>query len=213
MSLLKFLTAGRSFVGGNGDGSRYRLPCRRALPKFAAKPNPFRATSVPETARATEHTEASHGFFPFAAEEQQPELAPIQPQAAEPAAVTETESPAAVGSAANVAAPSAPTPAAEAQPVSRIATRMARLMEWWRSGGRSARPAIPRFGRPAVQGELRLESVRVVRNDLSDSDLEVVKAKPAAKRAGATASGSAAAPAMEGRWSRVSARFFGAGGT
>ena len=36
---------------------------------------------------------------------------------------------------------------------------------------------IPRFGKPAVQTELSLDRVRVVRNSLEDSDLEVVSAE------------------------------------
>ncbi len=41
----------------------------------------------------------------------------------------------------------------------------------------SIRPARP----PGVQGELSLEKVKVVRNDLSDSDLELVAASKEAK--------------------------------
>ena len=33
--------------------------------------------------------------------------------------------------------------------------------------------------RPMVQGELSMDTVRVVRNDLSEADLEIVPAKPA----------------------------------
>lgn len=50
-----------------------------------------------------------------------------------------------------------------------------------RSQTESARRVIPQLGRTAVQGELSLDKVQVVRNDLSDSDLEVVRAKPPAK--------------------------------
>ena len=42
---------------------------------------------------------------------------------------------------------------------------------------RRTKPAIPEFTRPAVQGELSLDAVRVVRNDLSDADLEIVPAR------------------------------------
>jgi hypothetical protein len=42
----------------------------------------------------------------------------------------------------------------------------------WRRG--EAKPVFPRLGKPAVQTELSLENVRVVRNDLEESDLEVV---------------------------------------
>lgn len=48
---------------------------------------------------------------------------------------------------------------------------------------KAARGAIPRFNGAPVQGELSLDSIKVVRNDLSDADLEVVtrKAAPAQK--------------------------------
>jgi len=40
------------------------------------------------------------------------------------------------------------------------------------------RAVIPRFGKPAaVQGELSLDNVKVVRNDLEESDLEIVMAQ------------------------------------
>lgn len=43
--------------------------------------------------------------------------------------------------------------------------------------GKPAKPAIPRFCKSPVQGELSLDRVKVVRNDLSDADLEVVTAR------------------------------------
>lgn len=70
--------------------------------------------------------------------------------------------------------------------------------------------------RADAKGQLSLEFVKVVRNDLSDSDLELVPAKPllasAPKRSTVVTS-----PAMEtvepepSRWSRFTARIFGAG--
>jgi hypothetical protein len=38
-------------------------------------------------------------------------------------------------------------------------------------------PVFPRYGKPAVQTELSLDKVTVVRNDLEESDLEIVTAK------------------------------------
>jgi hypothetical protein len=56
-----------------------------------------------------------------------------------------------------------------------------RLMgKFARVSSKEKKPAIPQFNKPAVQGELSLERVKVVRNDLSDTDLEVVPAKAAA---------------------------------
>ena len=40
--------------------------------------------------------------------------------------------------------------------------------------GQAMLPAIPRFGKPRVQGELSLDKVKVVRGDLTHADLEVV---------------------------------------
>src|SRR5215470_1212598 len=52
-----------------------------------------------------------------------------------------------------------------------------------------ARTAIPRLNGVPVQGELSLDNIKVVRNDLSDADLEVVtrKAAPADRNVGVTA--------------------------
>ena len=44
---------------------------------------------------------------------------------------------------------------------------------------KAAKPAIPRFTKPPVQGELSLDKIKVVRNDLSDADLEVVAGQSA----------------------------------
>ena len=49
----------------------------------------------------------------------------------------------------------------------------------WR---RKTKASVPRFDKAPVQTELSLDQVKVVRNDLTDSDLEVVPvARPAAK--------------------------------
>jgi len=74
--------------------------------------------------------------------------------------------------------------------------------------GKAAKPAIPRFPKLPVQGELSLDRVKVVRNDLSDADLEVVPARrnPApGALAGKTAAGVART------WGRVTSRLFPAG--
>jgi hypothetical protein len=82
------------------------------------------------------------------------------------------------------------------------------------------KPAIPVFSKPAVQGELSLDRVKVMRNDLSDADLEVVPVKPsmaaavAAVVARAEPALAAALPepevASEQEWQKVSLQVFGA---
>jgi len=59
-----------------------------------------------------------------------------------------------------------------------------------RPSRKASKPAISRFSKPPVQGELSLDRVKVVRNDLSDADLEVIPARsklasaaPAAEKA------------------------------
>jgi len=47
----------------------------------------------------------------------------------------------------------------------------------WLGRSRNGKKAIPQFVRPPVQGELSLDLIKVVRNDLSDTDLEIVRAQ------------------------------------
>ncbi len=62
---------------------------------------------------------------------------------------------------------------------------------------------------PAVQSELSLEAVKVVRNDLSDADLELV---PLLKRTASFAPRVQPRPhAITRMWERLTARLFGAG--
>ncbi len=67
--------------------------------------------------------------------------------------------------------------------------------------------------RRAVQGELGLENVRVVRNDLGDADLELVEAKPRRELAREGASGASIirSPERGTGWTRMAARFLEVG--
>jgi hypothetical protein len=91
---------------------------------------------------------------------------------------------------------------------SRVAARLmawrAKLSGWFGTArGKVLKPAIPRFPKPPVQGELSLDRVRVVRNDLSDADLEIVPVREPVTQS---------KPALaEGRWGRVTNRIFRAG--
>jgi hypothetical protein len=59
-------------------------------------------------------------------------------------------------------------------------TRISGLLP--RPRGKPVKPSIPRFVQQPVQGELSLDKVQVVRNDLRDADLEVVSAGGVAKQ-------------------------------
>ena len=82
-------------------------------------------------------------------------------------------------------------------------------------GRRAERKAV----RAAVQTELSLDRVKVMRNDLSDADLEVVTA-PVAQKTSASAPATSPSPRMEPMTTmeatglgRLTARFFGSGQT
>ena len=71
------------------------------------------------------------------------------------------------------------------------------------------------MSREPLQGELSLDKVKVVRNDLADADLEVVPAKSAVRSAGA---GPVSQPVARGAtadsaWTRFATRVFGADAT
>jgi hypothetical protein len=62
------------------------------------------------------------------------------------------------------------------------------------------------------QGELRLEGIKVMRNDLSETDLEIVKAIPAPEAGSAAEARPAGKPVERQRaWERMRSRLVGAG--
>src|ERR1035438_2048910 len=171
MSLVRLLTAGKSLVGLRDGDSPYRFTSQRFLPQFGPARNPFTGREQAKSA----HTEApSPGHT-----------------GDNGAALAKSAIPASKGE-------PAPMPQKEAGPRPvrakvdvRIRAevrgrRLAALLGGWqvnrrglfaRSRSKTAKSAIPRFPKPAVQGELSLERNQVVRNDLSDADLEIVDRK------------------------------------
>jgi hypothetical protein len=178
MSLLRLLTAGRSLVGLKKSETRYHLSQHRLLPKFAAKKNPF-GNSKDETqrgggetaARPQEQTLEESASVPVRAE------TPGKPETIVPIPELPTSTHV---SAPNCGANSLPERrsllSALGQRIAQCASPMGKLLFWRRT--RASAPAIVRFNKPLIQGELSLERVKVVRNDLSDTDLEIVRSKP-----------------------------------
>lgn len=209
MSLLRLLTAGKSLVGVSGEESRYRFTSQRLLPQFGPARNPFSSRAKVEPAQTEARSPGDYG-----------------------------------GNGASVARPSLPRPTGEqaavlqravehcavraksdlSKPAGALWQRIAALLSGWqaklfellaRSGGKVAKPAIPQFPKPPVQEELSLDRIKVMRNDLSDADLEVVPGKPPAAPV-ATAPGPRAFEKAEGTksaWGRVTTRVLGAGNT
>lgn len=161
MSLLRLLTAGRSLWGGNHSALRYRMSDPKAMPKFGSSKNPFRSTITPEAEEAD--ALAVVGQCAEANLQPAPVLTPA-PEKAEP----QREA--------------APAPAAARKPWN-LAGRLAgwgRGVRGWlpRRQPKAPKSAIPRLQKPPVQTELSLDRIKVMRNDLSDADLEIVPAGP-----------------------------------
>lgn len=210
MSLLRLLTAGKSLVGIRDNPSRY-VTRRGMLPKFGSKRNPFRATAMPDSRNTSDSSQPAQELkpqfdpppMPLESAGQVPPTSNVEgiPAAIQPATVSESTPREVKGSG--------------GAKVERAASRMDMSFDWskmlfWRRP-KPVRQAVPRFSKPMVQGELSLEGVRVVRNDLSDSDLEIIRVAPA------PVVQPAAAPVgrdqSESAWGRVTGRLFGAGKT
>ena len=188
MSLLRLLTTGKTLVGLKKPEHRYHLPGEAALPKFGGKKNPFRATVFPDKSETGEIV-ASAAAPEFAAADvtgpADPTLAP--PQGAVPECSQATVRP---DSAALVEA---------RQPTVARTSPFKALLLWGRA--KKANPSRALAGRPLIQGELSLDKVKVVRNDLSETDFEIVPSEhaPRGTMTGTPSVGLPTAPASDGR--------------
>lgn len=161
MKFGKLLAAGKSWVGGNGIG-RYQMRDGLALPKFISPRNPFMREAGAEPAAPSGAV-----VIPANAPEVEPVGVPV---------VRAAESPTVV-------------PAASRTPVPVRLRSLAQLAgeglqravlfcldhNPFSAIGRPKLSGIPRFGKAAMQGELSLDKVKVVRSDLTHADLEVVQ--------------------------------------
>jgi hypothetical protein len=179
MGLLGLLTAGKSLVGLKDPEARYRMTNPRALPKFGSEKNPFNRT------RKSGPTQKPSAVS----------MAEVQRDAPKPAGVCETQR----GDETSGLVPSgslrknstlrlpearaaAPTEsrATELRQRSRAGSHLSsfvtRLKPLLKLPALKKRGAVPTGLRP-VQGELSLDKVKVLRNDLSDTDFVIVRKK------------------------------------
>jgi hypothetical protein len=201
MSLLRLLTAGRSWVGAKPMG-RYKFSDPGSMPKFGSGPNPFK-TKEKEVAK-DESVSGESGPEAGAAKEERGEqrevaLSPeaAARQAVETAAEVErkesdeldrserSEAPAKEEPQQKLVSPGEKSPGL----ISKISSLRGSLrLKLWKPRKSAPEP------RP-VQGELSLDNIKVVRNDLSETDLEVVPLRSSAIAKQATNS----ADALENR--------------
>lgn len=195
MSLLRLLTAGKSLVGLKTPDSRYQVTNERLLPQFGSKKTPFRTRG--ETVPTPPVTSGQE--------------APAQPpdSKCQKSPVLDDRSRGQSGSSVEKRAFQ---PKMSSQKLADWGSRcVAKFAGKLRA--RPAKPAIPTFTTPLMQGELSLERVKVVRNDLSDSDVDIIRRKPEAtstNRPLSVPERQTSEPA-DSAWSRVTGRLFGAG--
>ena len=183
MSLLRLLTAGKCLTDLKDSTSRYRMRQKMQLPKFGSPKNPFAARPQAPAVPAAPASPATTDITPPVSREMTPaELAAAR--------LKKTMRLPVVVSTGAAGKNSQPRPPATAlQRVAQWANKLNPL-SWWPD--RPAAAAVPRpvvrAGRSPVQGELSLDKIKVVRNDLNDADVEVVSAKsPARTRSRAVA--------------------------
>ena len=180
MSLLRLLTTGKSLVGVNDTEGRYRLPRQRLLPQFGPARNPFSNRPNSDPVPVEVGSSGDHGGADVSGDGRGIPILGGKPAEAVQGVVEDRRVPACARG----------HRLAEA-----LRLRVAALFRRWRarlsrlpgcSSGKAAKPAIPQFTKQAVQEELSLDKIKVMRNDLSDEDLEVVPARqPAAPAIGA----------------------------
>ena len=175
MSLMQLLTNGKTLVDLKHSTSRYQMPGKLHLPKFGSAKNPFMASAK---------NQPSQGELP----------PPAQPQvraARIPAAnLKETQRLPELSAKMKetkrlpfVAARHSTPPAPQSKWWETFLDAAGALLEklsparWFGGPKPATKPAVPRFDKPVVQGELSLHNIKVVRNDLNDADVEVVPAR------------------------------------
>jgi hypothetical protein len=212
MSLLRLLTAGKCLVGLKDYRSRYVT--RGGLPKFGSKKNPFRATVRPEPSVEQAQSLPANGEL-CAVNDQREPGGDQTPSFNERGTVPRSEPGVMPGAEKPVVAERLAASSKPRRVKSEKGWDWGKVAFWNRP--KPARQAGPTLIKPMLQGELSLDGVKVVRNDLSDTDFEVVSCRPPTGATAGPAQASAKAPApaapvaSEAKWARVTGRLFGAG--
>jgi hypothetical protein len=180
MSLVRLLASGKSLVGLNNGLSPYRMRRQTALPRFGSGKNPFCHLEEHAPAKSQDVGAAHFEIPPEVAETRTGDsLTPNAPDTVKGGHQTY-----AVMAAAGYRRLGLRLRAAFA----RLAPKVIAVVCWPRA--RQPMLAVKPSAQGPVQAELALDRVRVVRNDLHDTDLEIVAAADGVQ-------GATGAPAME----------------
>ncbi len=176
MSLARLLSAGKSLVGGMDNTIRYRMGNPGMLPKFGSRRNPFRPG-----AKRQEPMQLIQPPEP-GAESPKPALSPPAATARQQGE-RESRAGAVPITPALAAAESAGKREKHSSSAPNWCSALRSTWKGWLEAVKArlphrtpkrARSDISHLAKLLVQPELSLDKVRVVRNDLSDTDLEVV---------------------------------------
>jgi hypothetical protein len=184
---MQLLTVGKTIKGTREGPNSFRMNEQTLLPKFSSP----RRQSAPETAQPPETCAAMATGSLFESRQSRAADPAVPAKAIETAAASIVRS---------------------SQPPTKAPAQKPRWSLFQRLFGR--KPARDTFGVP-VQTEWKLEKVTVIRNDLSDSDLELIPAghepaglpEPPAKTQEPSPQPDATFRAKRG-WARVSSRIF-----
>jgi hypothetical protein len=170
MNLGKLLTSGKSLVGLQNAEGRYEMRPKNLLPKFGSEKNPFSKTK-PQSLQP----ELVEKISTIARTMTSAEVAAAR--------LKETKRLPVVTALKNTGA-AAPEISLKTQALTWISQWLAKtnLRSWWNNRkSKVTKPAASQFSKPPVQAELSLDKVKVLRNDLSEGDLEVVPVKISVK--------------------------------
>jgi hypothetical protein len=206
--LLRLLTTGKSLVGVRDEDNRYRLSTQRLLPKFGSGRNPFQRPADVESGPAATATANGAGAHPSGVEATaEPAQRPGPPL---PAELPGKRPRAVAGKPFGTPAPLSSKGPGKEQEQSRH-TGFRRFAGWFSPGTRPPNQPAGVSVKPPVQCELSLDRVQVVRNDLSDSDLEIVARQAVAPKSAVTARPAPKPlPQVPGRMARATTRLLSA---
>jgi hypothetical protein len=228
MNFPKLFAAGKGLIGMRSATSPYRMKPGGGLPKFGSPKNPFSppvssespkpalckpeavSEKVPAPAPLTTGTVKLETASLFAAkpvEAPAPMAAEVEKTVILKCEVTKSNLPPnqPVQPELRPAAPALPKPARKRLQVGEL---MKKLNPLTLLPARQPGAARSRTPRPAVQGELSLEKVKVVRNDLSDTDLEIVPVRSAMKLSPSRGTAVSVPIDEATAWDRLTSRFF-----
>jgi hypothetical protein len=221
MSLGRFLAAGRSLIGMKDIDSRYQMRSANLLPKFGSAKNPF--VTVPKTESVKAELPESQKSVPAVSRvasvvRSTAPLTEREPKEERPAATVPEVTSEAVSLEKSELKNSEIAPAT---PISASSREPLPIGKWLKKlnplaylplplrmpGRKSVKPSYSH-----IQTELSLEKVRVVRNDLSETDLEVVRVRAKAVDVFKAPAAQVQPVAMKSgptTWGRLTSRIFG----